>query len=306
MGTSLLGMALVGAALLLGGCTDETAQSQSLTAQSHNAVGAWDMTFFGVGFQFYNGSGVGVDVGNAILVQPDGKILVGGATDDGSTGTDPAIWRIMPFGNFDTAFGLGGLAVQPNGISAADQINGLTIDKTGMIVGAGQQFNTGTSSYDMAMWRFFPDGLFESQFTHSGPTGNTDDVANAVIEDAVGHYMVVGTTDNGASGNDLMIWAVRDTSMSSLDASNFNPGFGYKVFDAGGSNFDTATAVLLQPDGQLLVAGSGVVSSTTYAMSVRVDSLSGATDTLYGASGKSLVTGLGATTTIRGMVRQPS
>ncbi len=72
-----------------------------------NANGTLDASF-GTGGKIITPIGVGDDIGNAVAVQPDGKILVAGTvySASGSTTTkDFAVARYVPGGSFDSSYG---------------------------------------------------------------------------------------------------------------------------------------------------------------------------------------------------------
>lgn len=94
------------------------------------------------------------DVGNALHIQGDGKILVAGATGDGPPGdAKMAVWRYNPNGTPDPDFGTGGIAE----IQLTDQVDealGMTLQDDGKIIIAGKSRN---ANFDYAVVRLFND-----------------------------------------------------------------------------------------------------------------------------------------------------
>jgi uncharacterized delta-60 repeat protein len=71
----------------------------------YNSNGSLDASF-GTGGKVKTGFGSNSDVANSFVIQPDGKILVGGSTSGGpGTGADYALARYNSDGSLDTSFG---------------------------------------------------------------------------------------------------------------------------------------------------------------------------------------------------------
>jgi len=87
--------------------------------------------------------------GNAVALQSDGKIIVGG--DDGS---NFALLRFNSDGTLDTSFDTSATGIITTSFAAPSYINGLAIQSDGGIVAAGQ-VHTG-SPYDFALARYEP------------------------------------------------------------------------------------------------------------------------------------------------------
>jgi uncharacterized delta-60 repeat protein len=86
----------------------------------------------------------GTDFGSAMVLQPDGKILLAGTTD--VNGRDEfAAARLLSDGTPDNSFGQGGKAIFDLG--GSDHANAMTLQPDGKIIVAGDRI-TGTSGHN--------------------------------------------------------------------------------------------------------------------------------------------------------------
>jgi uncharacterized delta-60 repeat protein len=123
----------------------------------------------------FSGGHMTVDFGgsfegaNALLVQPDGKIVVAGTTDAGGT-DDFAIARLGTDGKLDPTFGDGGKATLDFGASD-DQATALALQQNGKIVVVGQRKKgQGANLADIAVARLQPNGTKDPSFGSGGQT----------------------------------------------------------------------------------------------------------------------------------------
>lgn len=190
------------------------------------------------------------DAAQAVLVQPDGKILLVGSATNASGITEFAAARLTPGGGPDSTFdGDGdsdGKVSYPVG-SLADSAYAAALQPDGRIVLAGTT-QTATTT-ELAVMRLTANGALDDTFSGDGiltlDTGALTAVGGAAV-DSQGRIVVVGS-----SGPD--VYVARFTTSGSLD-STFNLT-GQRVIDfKNGGNTDAGQAVLL--DGSaILVAG---------------------------------------------------
>ena len=86
-----------------------------------------------------------------MVIQPDGKIVVGGATQSGAT-TAFAVLRYLPDGRPDADFGSGGLALTDFDPAANDGVTALSLLPDGRILAAGAAGDA------VGLARYRPDG----------------------------------------------------------------------------------------------------------------------------------------------------
>jgi uncharacterized delta-60 repeat protein len=213
--------------------------------------------------------GSDTDLGHAVALQPDGRILVGGEIEFGD---DFALVRYQPDGrSLDTSFG-GGIVVSDFGGSEA--IKGLSIQPDGRIVAAGRSTAHGTT-FDFAPTRYEPGGSLDTGFggffsDHlvttdvSGGLPNGDDFGEDVAVQGDGHIVVVGRS---TSDTILDFALTRYTTDGTLDASFGTNGILTSDFHGRG---EFGQDVAIQPDGKLVAAGDTLNGNTSEFALLRV------------------------------------
>lgn len=151
-------------------------------------------------------------------------------------------------GSLDKTFG-------KNGIYGADlggDLRDIAALPDGKIIGVG-----GNPKFTIA--RFLSNGSIDATF---GDTGKTHTLfgakcgANAVAVQADGKIVVAGyTSTTTANSGDFDIMAVRYNADGSLDTTFATNG----IFTSGKSSNDTASAIDIQPDGKIILAGQVLV-----------------------------------------------
>src|SRR5581483_7860800 len=100
---------------------------------------------------------LGSSSASAVVVQPDGRIVVGGSTQSGGS-TAFAILRYLPDGRPDPSFGSDGLTVTDFDPATNDAIRSLALLPDGRIVAAG------VAGDAAALARYRPDGQLDTTF----------------------------------------------------------------------------------------------------------------------------------------------
>lgn len=182
---------------------------------------------------------------NALAIQADGKIVAAG---DYSVDVPEsfALARYMPNGKLDATFGSGG-KVLTGFRSGSNGAKDVAIDGEGRIVAAGST----------ALVRYLPDGGLDPGFgtagkvlTGFGPKRNVTLGAIAIQPD--GKIIAVGESGDYGSGGRFVL--IRYTPAGHLD-----PSFGRRgevVTALGPKTSAGAQAVVLQPDGKIVAAGT--------------------------------------------------
>ncbi|MCF7900455.1 hypothetical protein K9K77_03015, partial [Candidatus Babeliales bacterium] len=164
----------------------------------------WGYDFFGASlsidktvntaYKFADGM-VGIDWGGAndfvysLTVDSNGKILIGGCTNNGGTGSDFAVARLNANGTLDTDFGasLSNEKTVNTSYKFADGMVGidlgggddvawsLTVDSNGKILIGGYTNNGGIGTYDFAVTRLNPNGTLDTDF---GASLSNEKIAN--------------------------------------------------------------------------------------------------------------------------------
>ncbi len=160
-GTSLA-MQADGKVVLVG--TTYNYQNSDIVVVRYNADGSLD-TGFGTGGQVITTFGGMTNNANSVVIQPDGKILLGGSTATGASGVDFALVRYNPDGSLDTGFGTGGKVQTPVG-KYIDDGQSLALQADGKILLGGI---VGTAEgRDFGLVRYNPDGTLDRTFGIDG------------------------------------------------------------------------------------------------------------------------------------------
>ena len=229
------------------GQTSNGANSDLLVLR-YRGDGTLDTLFSGDGVAVFNGAADNEDIGRAVAIQADGKIVVVGQTSNG-TNNNLLVLRYTGSGSLDTTFGTDG--VVSFGGSGNETGRAVAIQPDGMIVVAGVSSN-GTDT-DFLVLRFTGSGSLDTTFGSGGivtyDSGN-DDVAKAVALQADGKIVVAGSSSDGSKNTVLL---ARFTAGGSLDTS-FN-GDGIVRFNSAAAGDDIGNAVAVQTDSKIVVAG---------------------------------------------------
>ncbi|MCE5299433.1 MAG: hypothetical protein LLG37_00965 [Spirochaetia bacterium] len=168
---------------------------------------------FGTSGVFTHDGAVGtsdsVDMARSVRVLADGRLLVGGFSNNSANGNDMVIWRLLPNGTPDTSFNNCGF-VTFNGVSGGNDIaESVMLDNKGRILAAGSSVS-GTSTRS-AFWRYNFDGSPDLTFgssntnyiilTATAGDGDADYVYDAVIYnyDGTGDIIACGDGDSDTS-----------------------------------------------------------------------------------------------------------
>jgi uncharacterized delta-60 repeat protein len=185
--------------ILAAGYTQTTLNaSDSFALARYSAAGALDSSF-GTGGIVTTHLGSALDLAYAMVVQTDGKILLGGCKEAASA-DQFALVRYGTSGSVDTTFGTGGTATTTLG--ATDSwINSLALQSDQKIIAVGSMI--GTSGSSMAVARFTAAGALDPSFGTGGvgkvssSQGNLFGNCGALQSD--GKIVVAGTLSVGAT-----------------------------------------------------------------------------------------------------------
>jgi len=164
----------------------------------YNTNGTLD-TGFGTGGIVTTPVRSGNDYAHALSIQPDGRIVAAGSSDNGIK-YDFALVRYNINGTLDTGFGTGGIVITTIG-SGFDIAYALGIQPDGRIVAAGSSNNG--SNFDFALVRYNANGTRDTGFGAGGkvtsPIGSGDDYALAIgIQSSDGKIVAAGYSYNGS------------------------------------------------------------------------------------------------------------
>ncbi len=227
------------------------------------------------------------DVASAVLIQPDGRIILCGVTNIPGGTAHPAVACFLPNGQLDTTFGQinttrAGTNYVTFGISntvAGDGIAGAILQSDEKIVLVGSTSNGGAPFYT-AIVRFLANGILDTTFGQvntaragtayipfslSGQTNTAQifDFGTSIAVTSTGSLVTIVSTNDGTN---TYIGIAQFTSSGILDTT-----FGARGTSRAGTNYipftisNTATpfsdgpannAIALQSDGKILTTGS--------------------------------------------------
>jgi uncharacterized delta-60 repeat protein len=230
----------------------------------YNRDGTLDTTFGDGGKVLTTFEPNSIDRANAVVIQPDGRIVAAGSTRSGPT-SEFAVARYLPNGSLDQSFDEDGRAVTP---ISTGVVFDLALQRDGKLVAAGWS-NPG--GFDIALARYNPDGSPDRSFDGDGV------MVVASFRPASSFAAKVLVQPDGkilTGGNGL---------------ARFNPDG--SVDSSFGSGGRAATALglltpLLQPDGKILAAGSGFSTGSSSDFVVTRLTPTGRVDSTFGRAGK--------------------
>lgn len=203
---------------------------------------------FGTNGQLITEFSVFDDLAFAVTVQPDGKILVAGTSENGAD-TDIAIARYLPDGSPDSDFNFNGQLTIAVG-SGNDSGLALIVQEDGKILVAGTTDNG--SDLDVAVIRVLQDGLPDPSFGTAGQViiklPRSDDRAQAILLQGDSKIILAGVSE---AAGESRIFLARIHANGSLDQDFANSG----PLEINGAGNSAALGAARQDNGRILVAG---------------------------------------------------
>jgi uncharacterized delta-60 repeat protein len=187
----------------------------------------------------------------SVLIQPDGKLVLNGASCAGSDSSGSAIVRLNIDGSMDTTFGNGGIVVSTHMIfpwAAAIQNDGKIVQGGG---------NTG-----FTLMRYNPDGTLDRTF---GNNGLVLTIFDSLYNSGIFSLSIQTNGKIVAGGCAAVRYLNYDNYFAfalacynpdgSLDTTFGNKGKVMTTFSNESENTDCALSGLIQPDHKILLAG---------------------------------------------------
>lgn len=193
------------------------------------------------------------EVAAGMVLQPDGKIIVAGYISVPS-GNDITLVRYTNSGAIDTSFGSSGRVITSIG-NSYDAATCIALQPDGKILVGGGKLNPGIG-HDFAALRYTSTGILDTTFGVGGIvevalSAGGPDLVNAIALQQDGRIILAGYAQFNGNA-DFAI--VRLTATGSFDPTF---GTGGVVFTPAGPSLDYARGVAVQPDGKIVVAGTG-------------------------------------------------
>ena len=213
-----------------------------------------------------------------ILIQNDGKIIVGGTTN-----FDVVLMRYNTNGTLDTSFGVDGI-VSNSSETTSRSLQDFVIQADGKFL-VLSDFNSGSQDYRVL--RYNSNGTPDTAFGNNGSL--TTDIGNVefskqILLQSDGKFIVGGTTFSSTNSS-TSVFLARYNANGTLD-TNFNTN-GKKVFSYSGLN--EFYNVDVQTDGKIVFVFSSYESSIPKLTVIKLNSNS-TFDTTFGTNGISKIT----------------
>ena len=184
----------------------------------------------------------------AVAVQADGKIVAAGEVDGGGQ-SNFALARYLPDGTLDPTFGTGGMVTTALSV-ANDFARAVAVLPDGKLLVAGNAVVGG--SIQLALARYLADGTPDISFGTGGfrtyDLGSGDDVCEDMAIAPDGKIVLAGA--NAGATDDFAV-------LRCLADGTPDTGFGVNgvITSSFGSSTDVLNAVVVQPDGKIVVGG---------------------------------------------------
>ena len=218
------------------------------------------------------------DFGSAVLIQADGKIVVAGYANIGTTNNFGLV-RFNASGSLDNTFDTDGVTITTFGTTAS-AIKSIAVQTDGKIVAVG----TGGDSFALA------------RYNSNGSLDNTFDVDGKITSDAGTGKSVVLQTDGKmviAVEANKVFGLVRYSADGTLDNTFGSSGKVITQFigDA------VPSSLVVQPDGKIIAGGSSYTPTSFADFALARYNTNGSIDNTFGTGGK-LYTEMGSGTNI--------
>ncbi len=235
-----------GGKVLVGGIFTDINGISAIGFGRLNVDGTLDTSFNPPDFHNVSGSGNGI---NAIALQADGKILVGGAFSLGDGLNINSVRRLNPNGSLDTSFNL-------TDVGTSWSIRDIEVQADGKIVIGGDFRITG---FGNNIARLNADGTLDTTFSSSD-----SEVSKLEIQ-ADGKILVLGFTPV-TNLRRLNQNGTVDTTFPTINA--------------------TISAIKIRPDGKILIAGGFASINGTSQGRIALLNSNGSLDTSFNAGGQ--------------------
>jgi len=260
---------------------------EDLAIARYDAAGSLDSSFDADGKVTTNFGGY-YAAADAVAVQSNGKIVAAGSAGDEPGGDEIAVARYNANGSLDVAFGGDGKVTTGGG--NGNHLGYGVAAASGKILVAGWANNV--NSDDFALARFDDDGGLDAGFAAGGVAtvdfNAGDDRAAAMAVQTDGKIVLAGHTLRG-NNSDFAVTRYcpdgRPDNGTNCGSAGFGVG-GKMTTDFGGNDY--GAAVLIQPDGDIVVVGY-TRSCPNSDFAVARYNADGSPDTSFDGDGKATV-----------------
>jgi len=256
--------------IVIAGVTTSPVTGKDFVCIRYNTDGTLDTSFGTDGIVTTDMQTGSDDVAYSIALQNDGKIVLGGYSDDGSQ-KKAAIIRYNTDGSIDSTFGAEGKVLTSFEEEQASEIKVLKIHAlTGNIIVGGNTMISTTKAKPVVA-RYLSSGTLDTDFNETGIrllwVNTNDNQYLMTIEDLVvqtnGKVSAVGWRDFSSMPYSNNHWACRINANGTMDTT-FSTN-GVNTYNGTFNGNDRSFSMLLKSDNSFVVAGSSDISGQSYA-----------------------------------------
>jgi len=220
-------------------------------------AGHLDSTFGRAGEVVTNVPGPSTAIANAMAIQSDSRIVVAGGLGEGQA---VGLVRYDTNGTLDSTFGKGGITIANINNNILSSATGVAIQSDGKIVAGGTVYTVTSPNavIDLGVVRFNANGSMDSSFGAGGvvralPFNSTRCGGGPLALQPDGKILLAGGCSSASR--------INFTSFSTIIRLNTNVSLDM-TFGVGGAAViaEAPSAMVLQSDGKILIAGGGSVS----------------------------------------------
>ena len=235
--------------------TSKTPGSSDFVVLRYNADGTLDNTFDGDG-KVITSFGSGEDGAGAVLIQPDGKILVAGSINTKTPAGAVALARYNADGSLDATFDGDGKVTTDVQQNVEERAEAMVLQSDGKILVVVSRVTENFLAGQVFVARYNANGLLDSSFSGDGITTLTSAIpgggaqglgGNDIALQTDGKIVVAGTVST-IQGGDFFVWRIN------ANGSN-DQTFGGGVVTASFNESDNAVSIFVLPDNKIFVAG---------------------------------------------------
>lgn len=279
-----------GKIVVTGYSTDVTTGKNFATLR-YNSDGSLDTSFGNNGMAINDLQTGSDDIAYSVAIQTDGKIVVGGSSDNGFD-KNAAIIRYKTDGTVDSTFGTNGMVLTDFDSNQQDEIKVVKIHAaTGNIIVGGSSVIS-SSLAKPVIARYLSNGTIDSTFNSTGIRllwiATNDNNRSFSLEDlevvSTGKISATGWRKNVSTSISSEYWACRVLSNGAMD-NTFSTDGVVSYADAGGSSY--GHSLLLNSNQDLILAGTrSYLGDNTYRyLKINQNGTIPATSTFFNITG---------------------
>ena len=252
--------------ILVAGYSSSNVTGKDFVVVRYKSNGTLDSTFANNGIAETDLQLGSDDVAYCLTLQSNGKIILGGYSDNGSN-KDAALVRYNSNGIVDSTFGNNGVVLTNFENAQQDEIKVVKIHPlTGNIIVGGSTIINSTKSKPVVA-RYLSNGTIDTTFNSNGIRllwiTNLDNQYSFSVEDLAvqpnGKISALGWRDFPSQQWSADYWACRINSDGSMD-NTFSTD-GVNTYNGSFNGNDKGFAMLLAPNNNIFIAGSAFVNN---------------------------------------------